>query len=369
MLPEIDDFMPTGDGRSPLAKSVKFVNVDCPKCGGKAQRDTETMDTFVDSSWYFLRYLDPNYEKGPWDPELAKKWLPVDMYIGGAEHAVMHLMYARFFCMFLYDCKLLHFDEPFLKLRHQGTLTRKGAKISKSRGNVVNPDQFIGLYGSDTFRIYLMFMGAYDQGGDWDDSGIIGIARFLNRVYRLVDKHSNDLSKYLAIDYDDIKDKDSSLEYRLNLTIKRVSQDIESLEFNTAVAALMELVNDLYKTDEENTEKSDLFYYSIKSLILLIAPMAPHLGEELWEMAGGKPSVFDQRWPDFDEKALDLDKITMVVQINGKLRGSFNVPSDITEESFYHMASEDDRIGKHLVDKKVLKRIFVPGKLLNIVVK
>jgi leucyl-tRNA synthetase len=369
LLPEIDDFMPTGDGRSPLAKSEEFVNVECPGCGGKARRETETMDTFVDSSWYFLRYLDPNYEKGPWDPDLAQKWLPVDMYIGGAEHAVMHLMYARFFCMYLYDCKLLHFDEPFLKLRHQGTLTRNGAKISKSRGNVVNPDEFIGLYGSDTFRVYLMFMGAYDQGGDWDDSGIIGIARFLNRVYRLVDKRSGQLSKYLETDYGNIKHKDPSLDYRLNLTIKRVSEDIESLEFNTAVAALMELVNDLYKDDEESAERSDLFYFSVKSLILLIAPMAPHLGEELWEMAGGKPSVFNQRWPEFDEKALDLDKITMVVQINGKLRGSFNVSSDITEESFYHMASKDHRVAKHLDDKKIIKKIFVPGKLLNIVVK
>ncbi|UCC79250.1 MAG: leucine--tRNA ligase, partial [Candidatus Zixiibacteriota bacterium] len=170
LLPDIDDFMPTGNGRSPLAKSEEFVNTYCPKCGGKAERETETMDTFVDSSWYFLRYLDPDYEKGPWDPDLARKWLPVDMYIGGSEHAVMHLLYARFFCMFLKNCGLLHFDEPFLKLRHQGTLTKGGAKISKSRGNVVNPDEFIALYGSDTFRMYLMFMGSYSQGGDWDDT-------------------------------------------------------------------------------------------------------------------------------------------------------------------------------------------------------
>jgi len=369
LLPEIDDFMPTGDGRSPLAKSGEFVNVKCPRCGGKARRETETMDTFVDSSWYFLRYLDPDYEKGPWNPELAKKWLPVDMYIGGAEHAVLHLMYARFFCMFLKDIGLLHFDEPFLKLRHQGTLTRNGAKISKSRGNVVNPDEFIALYGSDTFRVYLMFMGAYDQGGDWDDSGIIGIARFLNRVYRLVEKHSSQLTKKLETGYKDLETEDSALDYRLNLTIKRVSEDLESLEFNTAVAALMELVNDLYKSDEENADKTELFYYSIKTLILLIAPMAPHLGEELWQMAGGQPSVFNQRWPDYEKTALELDLITMVVQVNGKLRASFDVPSDISEDSFYRMASNDEKVAKHLVQKTVVKKVFVPGKLLNIVVK
>jgi len=282
LLPDINDFKPTGDGRSPLAKSEEFVAAECPECGGKAERETETMDTFVDSSWYFLRYLDPDYEQGPWNPDLIEKWLPVDMYIGGAEHAVMHLLYARFFCMFLKDCGLLHFDEPFLKLRHQGTITRGGAKISKSRDEaVVNPDEFINLYGSDTFRMYLMFMGSYSQGGDWDDSGIVGIARFLNRVYRIVEKHSDNLKKHLKLNYADIENRGFALDYRLNLTIKRVSEDLESLEFNTAVAALMELVNDLYKEDEKGVEVPELFYFALKSLILLISPMAPHLGEEL----------------------------------------------------------------------------------------
>jgi leucyl-tRNA synthetase len=370
LLPDIDDFMPAGDGRSPLAKSPEFVNTDCPKCGGRAERETETMDTFVDSSWYFLRYLDPDYEKGPWDPDLAEKWLPVDMYIGGAEHAVMHLLYARYFCMFLKDCGLLHFDEPFLKLRHQGTITRAGAKISKSKDDVVvNPDEFIELYGSDTFRMYLMFMGSYSQGGDWDDSGIVGIARFLNRVYRIVEKHSTNLKKNPVIEYADIENLNSALDYRLNLTIKRVSEDLDSLEFNTAVAALMELVNDLYKEDENGIESPQLFLYSIKSLILLISPMAPHLGEELWEMAGGEPSVFNQKWPEYDHSSLDLEKITMVVQVNGKLRGSFDVPADINEESLFELARRDDKISKHISEKKVVKKIFVPGKLLNIVAK
>ncbi len=369
LLPDIDDFMPTGDGRSPLAKSEEFVKTDCPKCGGKAERDTETMDTFVDSSWYFLRYLDPDYKKGPWDPDLAQKWLPVDMYIGGSEHAVMHLLYARFFCMFLNDSGLLHFDEPFPKLRHQGTITRAGAKISKSKGNIVNPDEFIELYGSDTFRMYLMFMGSYSLGGDWDDTGIVGIARFLKRVYRIIEKHSNYLKSYLGLKYAGIEGKNPYLDYRLNLTIKRVSEDIEELEFNTAVAALMELLNDLYKADEESVVEPELFYFSLKTLILLIAPMAPHLGEELWEMAGGNPSVFNQKWPEYDKSALELDEITMVVQINGKLRGSFNVSADISGEMLFKHAITDEKVSKHLVGKKVIKKIFIPGKLLNIVAR
>jgi leucyl-tRNA synthetase len=369
LLPDIDDFMPSGDGRSPLAKSREFVETECPRCGGKAERETETMDTFVDSSWYFLRYLNPEYEKGPWDPDLVRKWLPVDMYIGGAEHAVMHLLYARFFCMFMKDCGLLHFEEPFLKLRHQGTITKGGAKISKSRSNVINPDSFINRYGSDTFRMYLMFMGSYGQGGDWDDSGIVGIARFLNRVYTIIENHSDGLNKYNNLSYDKIEINDKNLDYRLNLTIKRVSEDLESLEFNTAVAALMELVNDLYKADDGAIHDSGLFYFSLKSLILLISPMAPHLGEELWEMSGGKPSVFSQEWPHYNESALELDKITMVVQINGKLRGSFEVPSDTSEDSLFEMSLADDKISVHLEGKKVIKKIFVPGRLLNIVTK
>jgi leucyl-tRNA synthetase len=369
LLPDIDDFMPTGDGRSPLAKSTEFVNTVCPRCGGKAERETETMDTFVDSSWYFLRYVDPAYEKGPWNPDLVKRWLPVDMYIGGAEHAVLHLMYARYFCMFLKDCGLIHFDEPFLKLRHQGTITRNGAKISKSKGNIINPDTFIDRYGSDTFRIYLMFMGSYSQGGDWDDTGIVGIARFLNRVHRIVEKHASGVREYLTSTQIMPISPKSSLYYRLNLTIKRVSEDIESLEFNTAVAALMELVNDLYRADEEGFDDPGLFHYCLKNLILLIAPMAPHLAEELWAISGGAPSVFRQKWPGYDESALELSDITMVVQVNGRLRGSLNVPADISEDSFFEMAKKDDRIVRHLENKKVIKRIFVPGKLLNIVVK
>jgi len=369
LLPRIEDFKPAGDGRSPLANSPEFVNVKCPKCGGKAQRETETMDTFVDSSWYFLRYLDPEYEKGPWDKSLVKQWLPIDMYIGGAEHAVMHLLYARFFCMFLHDIGLIDFDEPFLKLRHQGMITNKGAKISKSRGNVVNPDPFVNRYGSDTFRMYLMFMGSYAHGGDWDDSGINGISRFLGRVYRLVAQKAPAVRSRQALTYSIIDTKDTNLNYRLNLTVKRVGEDIDNLDFNTAVAAMMELVNDLYKIDEDGRSDNDLYCFSIKQLILILAPSAPHLAEELWEMIGGKPSVFSQPWPQYDPKALELATITVALQVNGKLRATCEVPVGCSEDYLFELASKDEKVAAHLRNKSIVKKIFVPGKLLNIVVE
>lgn len=369
LLPEIDDFRPTDDGRSPLARVSEFVNTNCPECGGEAQRETETMDTFVDSSWYFLRYVDPEYKDGPWNAKLVEEWLPVDMYIGGAEHAVMHLMYARFFCMFLHDTGLLDFDEPFAKLRHQGIITNRGAKISKSRGNVINPDHFLDKYGSDTLRMYLMFMGSYAHGGDWDDSGINGVARFLARVYRLIVRHADGIRGHFSLSYSNLTDKDPSLNHRLNLTIKRVDNDIEALEFNTAVASMMELVNHLYKIDEQHRTKSDSFYFALKQLILLLAPMAPHLAEELWWICGAKTTVFAETWPEWDESALQTTTVTIVVQINGKLRASIEVPSGINEDKFYELALKDEKVSRHLSGKEISKRIFVPGKLLNIVAR
>lgn len=369
LLPDIMDFKPTDEGKSPLAKSEEFVNTTCPKCGGPGKRETETMDTFVDSSWYFLRYLNPNYEQGPWDPKLARKWLPVDMYIGGAEHAVMHLMYARFFCMFLYDIGLVHFDEPFLKLRHQGTITNRGAKMSKSLGNVTNPEYLLERYGSDATRMYLMFMGSYELGGDWDDSGINGIYRFLGRVFRLVVRHSDEIREQFPLTSSGIAEKDAALNHRLNLTIKRVSNDTDNLEFNTAISACMELVNDLYKISDSEVRRSLLFYYAIQQLILIMAPYAPHLSEELFSMIGGSGSVFSQRWPGVDESALELETITMVVQVNGKLRGSMIVPADISEAKFFDLIAADDRLAKHLEGRQVIKKIYVPGKLMNIVVQ
>jgi len=369
LLPNIKDFHPTGEGESPLATSPEFVNVRCPKCGGGARRETETMDTFVDSSWYFLRYLDPAYEKGPWNPELVRKWLPVDMYIGGAEHAVMHLMYARFFCMFLFDIGLVHFDEPFPKLRHQGSITSKGSKMSKSRGNVINPEYFLERYGSDTFRMYLMFMGSYSLGGDWDDSGINGISRFLGRVYRLVSKYASEIKTHFPLTCPAVDQMDTSLNYRLNLTVKRAGEDIDALEFNTAIAACMELVNDLQKVSEIEGFNRAQLYYSLQTLILLMAPLAPHLSEELWSMIGGDRTIFSQRWPQADPKALELNTITMVVQVNGKLRGNFKVPAGTDEDRFFQIISNDERVAKYIEGRQVVKKVFVPGKLLNIVIQ
>lgn len=368
LLPQIDDFRPTEEGESPLARSAEFVNVKCPKCGADAKRSIETMDTFVDSAWYFLRYFDPHDMDRPFDPEKIKKWLPVDFYVGGAEHAVTHLIYARFITMCLHDMKYLLFDEPFLKLRHQGIITNKGAKISKSKGNVINPDEFIEQYGSDTFRLYLMFMGSYVDGGDWDDTGITGVARFLGRVYRLLEKHIAGIIKAKSLNYDKVSSHDSELRYYLNCTIKKVGEDIESLDYNTAVAAMMEFLNILGKRSEADDD-SELFNFSLLKYIQILAPLAPHFAEEFWHRTGNKESVFLSAWPNFDPKALVTQNITMVAQVNGKLRASFDVPKGITKADFLKMIRQDERIIRHVEGKTVVKEVFVPGKLANIVVK
>lgn len=368
LLPDINDFRPVETGESPLARCKEFVNVDCPKCGNPAKRSTETMDTFVDSSWYFLRYVDPRYKDGPFNPERVEKWLPVDFYVGGAEHAVMHLMYARFITMCLHDMGYINFDEPFLKLRHQGTITNKGTKISKSKGNIINPDSFIEKYGSDTFRIYLMFMGSYSEGGDWDDSGINGVARFLGRVYRLLEKNLEHIKSTESISYTNIESNDDDLKYYLNYTIKKVGSDIDTLDYNTAVASMMEFLNLLYKRSESG-DKSKLFYYSLLKYIQLLAPLAPHFAEEFWSRFGYDKSIFNSGWPKYDQKALITETITVVAQVNGRLRGSFEVPKDITKEKLLDIIKKDEKVSRHIEGKKIIKEVFVPGKLINIVVK
>ncbi len=367
-LPDIEDFSPTETGESPLARCKDFVDIACPKCGKMGKRSTETMDTFVDSSWYFLRYPDPNYSDGPFNPEKVKKWLPVDFYVGGAEHAVTHLIYARFITKVLHDLGYIDFDEPFVKMRHQGIITSKGAKISKSKDNIINPDEFIEKFGSDTFRIYLMFMGSYTGGGDWDDSGINGVARFLGRVYRLLEKHPDDISTAVNITYDNIDSNDNELKYYLSHTIKKVGEDIDSLDFNTAVAAMMEFLNLLYNRSEKG-DKSKLFHYSLLIYIQLIAPLGPHFAEEFWSRIGNDSSIFESKWPIFDPEALITETITMVAQINGRLRGSFEVSKDITKEEFLDIIKKDEKVSKHIEGKSIIKEIFVAGKLANIVVK
>jgi len=359
-LPEnIKDFAPRG--KSPLAAAPEFMNVKCPQCGGAAQRDPDTMDTFVCSSWYFLRYLSPDRDDVAFDPELAKQWLPVDQYIGGGEHAVMHLLYARFIAKALYDAKLIHFDEPFTRLRHQGIITHQGEKMSKSRGNVVNPDNFVGDYGSDVFRMYMMFMGDYEQGGDWSDEGITGIHRFVNRLWRFVEEHVGD---------DAPGDLPADLNYALNYAVQQVTQDLTDLHFNTAISRMMELLNALYDRATQGpipglTGLLDVF-------ARLAAPFAPHLSEEIWHKLHPKKreteSVFDQPWPDYDPAALVKTTVTLVVQINGKVRERMNVPADVDEKGALALAQSSERLTPYLGGKTIRKVIFVPGKLLNVVV-
>ena len=354
LLPEdVDLDKNIGKDVSPLAESESFLNVECPKCGLKGKREVDTMDTFVDSSWYFIRYTDPKYSKGPWDSDLVKNWLPVDQYVGGQDHATMHLLYARFVCMALNDAGLLHFDEPFTNLYHQGVITNGGKKMSKSKDNVVSPDPFIEKYGSDTFRMYLMFMGPYDEGGDWSDTGILGIYRFLNRVWRLC-RREVDLGK------GDIGE--DKLKYSMNITIKSVSEDLQEMRFNTAISRIMEFVNDLYKAVEINQEQ-------LNTLMLLLAPFAPHLTEELWELAGNSDRIFVHPWPEWDEKYIQKESTSIAVQVLGKLRGSFEIEVDSRDEEVIDRALEIENVRKHIEGKEVIKNIVIKNKLVNFVVK
>ncbi|HKJ69900.1 MAG TPA: leucine--tRNA ligase [bacterium] len=344
-----------GTGVAPLGHSDEFVNTSCPECGGTARREIDTMDTFVDSSWYFLRYVDAHYADGPWNPNRVSTWLPVDQYVGGAEHATMHLLYARFVIKALHDKGLLDFDEPFTRLVHQGVITKDGAKMSKSRGNTVSPDEFIEQYGSDIFRMYLMFMGPYEEGGDWSDKGIVGIDRFVNRIWRLVQSFS-EFTKETC--------EDDTLLHIMHSTIKQVREDTESFKFNTALSRIMEYVNTLYKADETEIARENL-----ETLVLLLAPFAPHFTEELWEMLGHSPSIFEQRIPEYAEQYLQRSTVDMVVQVNGKVRDTFDIAADSSEEEIKQAAMSLEKIQNYIDGKDVVKTIVIPGRLINLVVK
>jgi leucyl-tRNA synthetase len=374
-LPDIADFKPKG--KSPLASVPEFMNVKCPKCGSNAMRDPDTMDTFVCSSWYYLRYPDPKIETYPFNKKVVNKLLPVDQYIGGAEHAIMHLLYARFVTKALFDAGEINFDEPFTNLFHQGTITRNGAKMSKSRGNAINPDEFINKYGSDTFRMYLMFSGSYEEGGEWDDSGINGIFRFLSRVYHFYHKHYPKTGTTYVID--------KNFEKRLHYTIKRVSTDIERFSFNTAIARMMEFINDAKdfvkknidtkgtsdkvifkgKSDENNP---DSLKESLDKFLILIAPFAPHLAEELWYSTGRNDSIFNELWPDYNEDILKEDIITIAIQINGKLRSTVEIETNITEEDVKDIVLNNEKIKLYIENKKIKRFIYIKGKIANIVI-
>ncbi|MCF8240548.1 MAG: leucine--tRNA ligase [Melioribacteraceae bacterium] len=359
------------DGGSPLAKNEEFINTACPQCGGAAKRDADTMDTFVDSSWYYLRYLNPNFNDGMFDTKLANEWTPVDMYVGGAEHATMHLLYARFIHKFLRDIGMVNSDEPFAKLVHQGTITNQGAKMSKSKGNVVNPDSFINDYGSDVFRMYLMFMGPYELGGDWSDKGIVGVDRFVQRTYSLFKKYegiSKESESKDAYELSDLNENEKSVYRKVNHTLNKFSEEIEHFRFNTAVALLMELLNELNKNFEQC--RIDLIVYSLERFSALLSPLAPHLGEECWGLIGREKSMYeDPVWFEIDTKALTVDNVTIAVQVNGKLRAKIDMPVDTPQDEVKSAVFNDDKVKSHTDGKTVVKEIYVPNKIYNIVVK
>jgi leucyl-tRNA synthetase len=348
-LPTDVEFRP--NGASPLASSKEFIR-RTEKIFGKGWRpEFDTMDTFVCSSWYYLRYISSKEENAPFCIETANKWMPVDMYIGGPEHACMHLLYARFINMVLHDLGYTKQKEPFKRLVHQGLITKDGAKMSKSKGNVVSPDEFIEKYGSDVFRMYLMFTGPFTEGGDWNDKGITGIVRFRERFFGIM-QDSKVVSAEIVSEY----------ETKLHQTIKKVTEDLNNFQFNTAIAALMEFLNFVVKNGitQEGRE----------TLAVLIAPLAPHLAEECWQkILGNASSVFNLEWPKYNVKKIVLDMLEIAVQVNGKLRGTFSVSRETEEAIIYDMASELENVKKYLAEGKILKTIYVPGKLVNFVVK
>ena len=361
LLPKDAEFKPTGE--SPLKYCESFVNTTCPQCGGPARREIDTMDTFMCSNWYFLRYASPGYDKGPFDPEKLAYWMPVDQYTGGAEHATMHLLYSRFFNKAIRDLGLVNFDEPFTRFFNQGTIVMERQKMSKSRGNVVNPDEYVAKLGADTVRGYLMFLGPWDQGGGWDDSGISGIWRWLNRVWNLVlDEQGGGGLPQMD------QTAESELRHQTHKTVKRVTQDLEKFRFNTMLAALMEFTNYLTKVKEGHSVGRDTWREALDTLLLLIAPTAPHMAEELWERAGHTYSVHNQSFPSWDEALVAEEQVTLVIQVNGKLRDRLAVSVSITESEARELALGSERVRAHIDGKEIKDIIYVPGRLVNVVV-
>ena len=353
-LPEDAEFIPTGE--SPLKRDPDFYNTECPVCGGPATRETDTMDTFVDSSWYQYRYLSPHYDEGPFDPRAGTRWLPVDQYTGGIEHAVMHLLYTRFWTKVMRDMGLVDFDEPMLRLHNQGhILGEDGEKMSKSRGNVINPQDFVDRYGSDALRCFLMFIGPWNQGGPWDGRGIEGISRFLRRALSLVSSGSSDAEA-----------DPSELTRRTNRTVKKVTEDLEAFRFNTALAALMEHTNYLLAVKGEVGESE--WAEALRTFVLVLAPFAPHHAEEMWALMGQPYSVHEGAWPEWDESLIVTEEITLVVQVNGKLRDRIEAPADVSEEMAKELALSSEKVRPHVEGREVRKAVYVPGRLVNFVV-
>jgi leucyl-tRNA synthetase len=350
-LPEVEKFQPGEGGESPLANLDSWVNVKCPKCGGDAKRETDTMPQWAGSSWYFLRYIDPDNNKELASQEKLKYWSPVDWYNGGMEHTTLHLLYSRFWHKFLFDIGVVSTSEPYKKRTSQGmVLGGGGEKMSKSRGNVISPDDVIKEHGADTLRIYEMFMGPFDQAIPWDTKGVVGVRRFLDKVWNVYNS-----------DIEVVDEIDNELEILLNQTIKKVSDDIESMGFNTAVSSLMILTNKILETRKINKEIQE-------KLLILLSPFAPHITEELWKQLGNKKSIGQEKWPTADESKLKDELVDIVVQINGKVRAKLKLSPDVSEAEAVKMAKSDPNVKKHLEGKKIKKTIFVSGRLISFVI-
>lgn len=363
------DVVFSGKGESPLTTSKTFMNTACPKCGKPATRETDTMDTFLDSSWYFLRYTDAKNDKEPWDKENAKYWMAVDQYIGGVEHAILHLLYARFFTKFLYDIGWSPVEEPFTNLLTQGMVLKDGSKMSKSIGNVVSPEDIIKKYGADTARLFILFAAPPEKELEWSDAGVEGSYRFLNRVYRLVYELS-EITDGIPCKYVVETADDKTMAFVLNNTIKRVTEDIGTrFNFNTAISAIMELVNEMYRYKELDDINLGLLRHAMDCLIRLLAPFVPHICEEMWQHTKHEGFVYDAPWPAYDESALVKDTVEIVVQINGKVRDRIQMAAGLSKEELQKTAMEEEKVKALLSGKELIKVVPVPDKLLNIVVK
>ena len=362
LLPENVEFKPHGE--SPLKEVKSFVNVKCPTCKNSAKREMDTMDTFVDSSWYYLRYISPKEKAKPFTSDLVNKWLPVDQYIGGIEHAILHLLYSRFITKVLYDLKLIDFDEPFKNLFTQGMIIKNGAKMSKSKGNVISPDALIDKYGADTVRLYTLFIGPPEKDAEWSDRGAEGAFRFLGRVWRLVNRLQASGQKSQVND----KRQITNLKRKIHQTIKKVTEDIErDFHFNTAISAIMELVNEIY-LEIDKTGSSDDIKEATKNVIVLLAPFVPHISEELWQRLGNKPSIFNLKWPKYNAELVRSKTIILPIQINGKLRSRITLPFGIQEEDIKKKVMEDEKTKRWVAEKSIKKIIVIPNKLVNIVI-
>ena len=355
VLPFAEDFKPDDSGVSPLARHEEWYRVPCPQCGAIGRRETDVSDTFLDSAWYFLRYPSVGMDDMPFDATITRKWLPVDSYIGGNEHAVLHLLYSRFVTMVLHDMGYLHFEEPYVRFRAHGLIIRNGAKMSKSRGNVVIPDEYIATWGADAFRGYLMFLGPFEEGGDFRDASISGVKRFLDRLWSSV---------ITAMEKGDetVPAEDSAdVTRKLHQTIKKVGEDVPRLSYNTAIAAMMEYMNVMRRGERAPR------VHEVEPVVRMVAPFAPHIAEELWERLGHEGSIFDAGWPSFDPSLVEEERIELAVQVNGKLRGRLNVRRDIGQDEALALAMSDPSIAK-FVTGAPRKIVFVPGRLLSIVV-